>query len=148
MADLLSIKMTDRTIEITHPGTGENIGLRCTLCSINDDRMTKIKRRITDRRLHLESRGGRFKADEIEENKNDLLVNALISWEWYEQEEVKDEKGIVITEYRERPTFDGEVPSLNPRNVLAVITALPWIGSQLNDTLGETESFFENSKPN
>ena len=146
MTDISNIKMTDRMVEIVHPGTGEKLGIRVNIISIDDERMMKVKRGITDRRLYLEARGKTFKADEIEENKNNLLLAAIIGWEWYAQEAVKDDNGKVIIEARECPQFNGEIPEFNRRNVTAVITDLPWFANQINDAIGETDSFFRNSK--
>jgi hypothetical protein len=148
MTDISTIKTTDRVIDILHPGTGDKLGIRVCVVSIDDDRLTKAKRAITDRRLHLEARAKNFKAEELEENKNNLLLAAIIGWEWYAQDEVKDDNGKVITEARERPSFNGEVPEFNRRNVLAVISDLPWFATQINEAIGETDTFFSNSKSN
>lgn len=135
MADLSEIKTSDRTIEILHPATGEKLGVQVTLVSIDDDRLQKLKRQITDRRLHLEARGKTFKAEEIEENKNNLLFTATTGWTWG-----KDADG-------EQQTFHGEVPEHNRKNFTAVVTELPWFGDQINEAVGDTKAFFSNSKP-
>ncbi len=148
MTDIAGIKTTDRTIEIVHPGTGEKLGIRVSLVSIDDERLMKVKRSITDRRLYLEARGKTFKAEEIEENRINLLIAATIGWEWYEQPAILDENKKIIKEAVERPSFNGEVPEFNRRNVLAVINMLSWFGDQINEAIGETNSFFDNSKSN
>lgn len=148
MTDISNIKTGERAVEINHPGTGEKLGLRVNLVSIDDDRLVKIKRKITDKRLYLEARGKTFKAEEIEENRTDLLIAAITGWEWYKQEAVKDDKGKVIKDEVECPTFHGEVPDFNRRNVLAVISELGWFGDQVNAEIGEVSSFFTDSKSN
>lgn len=148
MTDIATIKTTDRTIEILHPATGEKLGIRCTIVSVDDERLTKVKRDITNRRLYLEQRGKTFKAEEIEENKSNLLFAATTDWQWYAQDAVLDDNGKVITEARDKPTFNGEAPDFNRKNFNAVIASLPWFGDQINEAVGETKAFFDNSKPN
>lgn len=136
MTDIATIKTTDRTIEILHPATREPIGIRVTLMSIDDERMTKIKRKITDRRLYLEQRGKTFKAEEIEENKTEILFGAMTGWDWY------------APEGGEQPTFHGKTPEFNRRDVSAVLTELTWFADQVNEAVGETQAFFTTFKPN
>lgn len=133
--DISEIKSQDRTIEITHPGTGENLGIRVTLMSIDDERLQKIKRSITDRRLHLEARGKTLRADEIEENKITIYATSITGWEWYALSE-----GIAPV------LFHGDIPEFNRRNVVAVLTELTWFADQINAELNETKAFFGRSK--
>jgi len=140
--DLSQIKTGDRTIEILHPATGEKLGVRVNLVSIDDERLTKAKRVITDRRLYLEARGKVFKAEEIEENKINLLFAAMTGWEWYAQQATDDTPAI------DAPTFHGEIPEFNRRNVNAVLYELAWFNDQVNEAIGETKAFFEPSKQN
>ncbi len=139
MTDLSTIKQTDRTIEIVHPVTAENIGLRITLVSLDDERMTKIRRSITDRRLHLEARGKSFKADEVEENADNVIFTATVDWEWYNPTGSEGDKG-----YREdaMPNFKGEQPEFNRKNFFALIDEISWIKTQINEALGDTRAFF------
>lgn len=131
MADISAIKSTERTIDILHPATGEPIGVRVTLVSIDDDRLTKIRRAITDQRMRLEQKGKPFKAEEIEENANNLLFAAIVDWEWYS-----------LTESGERTTFHDEIPDFNRRNFNAIIGELPWFKKQINEAVGEESAFF------
>lgn len=144
MADISAIKSTDRKVEINHPATGAPIGVRVKLVSIDDDRLKKIKRNITDRRLYLEQRGKSFKAEEIEENKNDLTFGAMLDWEWYNP---TGKEGDTDYDPDAMPDFHGAVPEFNRKNVIAVITELTWFGDQVNEAIGETKDFFDNSKP-
>lgn len=136
MADIGNITSSDRTIEILHPGTKEPLGITVTIMHIDDPRMKKLKRRITDERLRLEQRGKVFKAEEIEENKNNLLFSAMTGWDWG-----KDADG-------EQNTFRGEVPEFNRKNVVAVLDDKPWFADQVNEAVSDTEAFFTNSKRN
>jgi hypothetical protein len=135
--DLATLKPTTRTIEIKHPVTGHPLGVRVTVVSMDDDRLTKIKREIMDRRLYLEQRGKTFKAEDVEANTHRLLFTATLGWEWYNPTNSEDDDGM--------PTFNGEVPEFNERNFKAVIKTLPWFRDQINEELGETKAFFDNS---
>jgi hypothetical protein len=141
MTDLSTIKQTERTIDIVHPANGENIGLRITLVSLDDERMTKIRRSITDRRLHLEARGKALKADEVEENADNVIFTATIDWEWYNPTGKEGDKG-----YRAdaMPDFKGEQPEFTRRNFFALIGEISWIKNQINEALGDTRAFFAN----
>lgn len=146
MADLASIQTNDRTIEITHPGSGERIGVRVSLMHIDDERLAKIKRNITDRRLYLEARGKTFKAEEIEENKNNLLFGAMTGWEWYNPTGKPDDEGY---DAEAAPSFEGDdQPEFNRKTVTAVLTKLVWFSDQVNEAVGDTKAFFNPSKRN
>ena len=146
MAEITDIKTSDRKIEILHPGTGEKIGVRVGVVHIDDERMSKIKRRITDRRLHLEARGKVFKAEEIEENRTDLLFGAMTGWEWYNPTGDEGDEGYDASA---APSFEGsQQPDFTRKNVTAILTKLPWFGDQINEAVGDTKAFFANSKPN
>lgn len=140
MADIANIKPVARTIEIRHPATGRPIGIRVSLVSIDDERLTKVKRAITDKRLHLEARGKTFKAEEIEENRIKINMTAMTGWEWYNPTGKQGDEGY---DAEEQATFNGEVPDYKPSNVRAVLTELSWFGDQINEAIGETESFFK-----
>lgn len=140
--DIAAIVSTDRKVEIVHPATGERIGVRIKLVSIDDDRLTKVKRSIADRKIHLQARAKDFKAEELEENRHNLLFAAMLEWEWYSQDATNDTPAI------EQPTFNGEVPEFNRRNAIDVFNKLPWFADQVNEAVGETQAFFDNSKRN
>ena len=133
MSDLSEIQPVSRTIEILHPGNGRPIGVRVSLMSLDDERLSKIRRAITDKRLHLEARAKTFKAEEIEANRMAILTTAITGWEWYSPTGEKEDCA----------KFKGEVPDFNRTNVKEVLTDLSWFGDQINEALGETESFFE-----
>lgn len=136
MADIGNIASSERTIDILHPGTKEPLGITVSLMHIDDPRLKKLKRRITDERLRLEQRGKAFKAEDIEENKNNLLFSAMTDWHWG-----KDADG-------DQNTFRGEVPEFNRRNVVDVLDDKPWFAEQINEAVSDTEAFFTNSKRN
>ena len=146
MAELTTIQTDDRTIEITHPGTGERIGIRVGVMHIDDERMAKIKRMITDRRLYLEARGKTFKAEEIDENKNNILFNSMTFWEWYNPTGDEGDEGY---DADAMPSFEGEQhPEFTRKTVSAVLKKLSWFSDQVNESVGDTKAFFGNSNPN
>jgi hypothetical protein len=131
MADLSDVKPTERVIEILHPRDKSAVGIRWRLMSIDDDRMEAVKRRFTDRRIHLSQRGKSFSAVEIDENHITMIATASVGWEWY-QAEGSDS----VT------TFKGEVPDFNQANVKAVLKELKFVQNQLTRELDDTDAFF------
>lgn len=132
MTDLAEIKPVVRTIEIRHPGTSRPLGVRVNLASLDDERLAKVRRSIQDKRLYLEQRGKTFKSEEIEANRLTILTTAITGWEWYSP----------TGDATDMPQFKGEVPEFSRANVREVLTTLTWFGDQINEALGETESFF------
>jgi hypothetical protein len=112
--DLSQIKTTDRTIEALHPSTGEKVGIRITLISIDDERMTKVKRQITDERMRLEARGKHFKAEDLESNKVNILAAAMTGWNWYNPTGTEGDKDY---DPDGQTTWNGEVPEFNRRDL-------------------------------
>jgi hypothetical protein len=141
MTDLSQIKPTDRTIEILHPRTDEPIGIRVTLMSIDDERMIKAKRAITDKRLHLEQRAKSFKSTDLEDNKTSLLATAVIDWEWYNPTGNEDAKDF---DRNAMPEWNSSVPDFSRRNVQAILSdpGMSWFTDQINEAVGETKAFF------
>lgn len=143
--ELTSIKPMDRTIEIVSPeASAHNLGIRVTLLSIDDDRMEKIKRGITNNRLALEARGKHFKAEDIEENNRDLLFTAITGWEWYNPTG-NDAKAPGYNP-EAMPKYNGEVPEFNKKNVMNMLKSVPWFHAQINEAVADTKAFFTNSK--
>lgn len=124
--DLSELVPGERMIEIKHPKTGEDIGVRVGLVSYDDERMKKVKRHIRDRKLHLEARGKTFKAEEIDTNRITLLFNAMTGWEWY----------------GEKTNFRGTKPDFNLKSVTEVFTLLEWFMDQIDEAVGDEKAFF------
>lgn len=140
MADIAEIKTGSRSIEIVHPKTGANIGLRVSLVSIDDPRLTKLKRSIADRRLHLEARGKPFKAEEIEENQKNIMFAAIDDWEWYNPTGKTGDDGY---DADAMPDYKGEQPEFNRKNYNEITTEITWIRDQMSEAIGETRAFFD-----
>lgn len=141
--DLSTLKPTTRTIEIKHPATGHNLGIRVTICSMDDERLTKIKREITDRRLQLEQKGKSFKAEEVEANAHKLMFTAALGWEWYNPTGNEGDEGY---DPDATPHVGGETLDFNQKNFLRMVREYPWFKDQINEELGETKAFFDGSK--
>lgn len=126
--DIANLKPSERTIEITDPTTGENLGIRINMVSIDDDRLKAIKRKITDERLRLSQRNKSFTAEQVENNANRILWTAVTGWEWYGKD----------------VNFLGEVPEFSQRNFYAVLETLPWFRDQLNEEIEDRAAFLGN----
>lgn len=129
MADIAGIKSTDEIVDLLHPGTKEPIGLRITVMSVNDDRMKRIRDRIANDGLKREAKGRNWKADEIRDNRIELLVSATLEWEWY------------TPEGGEPGSFNGEQLEFNMKNARTVYE-LWWVRDQIEEKVGDTEAFF------
>lgn len=127
--DISEIKGSELVHRMVHPGNGEDLGIIVTLVSLDDDRVKKIRRRVTDRRLHLEARGKSFKAEELDENMNNVVFACMTGWTWEGE-----------------ATFHGKKPEFNFHTVNAVFNELPWFLTQLRDRLNEETDFYKASK--
>lgn len=130
--DLQELVPNDRIVEILHPATEEKIGVRVTLMSISDERLLKLKRKFQDEKLRLEARGKNFKAEDVEQNRNELAFSAMVGWEWGDGPDGKP------------VTFGGKKPEFTKANVIAVFDKLPWFREQLEAEIGDEKSFFTN----
>ena len=104
--DIAKLKPAERVIEIIHPVTGENVGIRVTLVSLVDERLKAVRRRFQNKKIELEKRGKTFKADDLEENAVELLLNAITGLDWYDAD------------------FNGEKSIFNEKNVKMVLEEL------------------------
>lgn len=135
MVDISERKPSERTIDIIDPATFEALGITVSIMALDDPRMKRIKRTLTDRRNSAAMKGKLTKAEEMEEEGNNLLFAAMTGWKWG-----KDSNG-------EQNTFHGEVPDFNPKNVKEVFEELPWFKRQVDEAVGDDRSFFNMSKP-
>lgn len=127
--DLSTLKPVERVIPITHPGTGEELGVNVTVISLQDSRTKSIKRQIQNEKLKLEQRGKTFKAEDVEENLHIITFSAMVGWEW---------KG--------DNTFNGGKPEFNKPTVLKVFKELPWFYEQIQNAIGDEQAFFTTSE--
>lgn len=125
--DISDLKPAERVVEILHPATGEELGVRISLLSLEDQKLKQLKRRLTDERIRLESKGKSFKAADLEENGNEILLASVTGWEWYSQ----------------NITFHGQKPEFNRKNFLEVIGELPWFKAQIEVAISDEQAFFQ-----
>lgn len=145
MADISNIKPVERPIEIKSPVNGAPLGIRVTVMSIEDERLKRIKREITDESLRLQSRNKHFKMADIEANENRILFAASLGWEWYNPTGAEGDEGY---DPDAMPDFHGEQPEFNQKNFMAVIKELSWFAGQLRNEIDEEKAFFNDSKSN
>ena len=126
MMDINTLVPTERLIEIKHPVTEKNLGIRVSVISLNDEKMKLIRRKFINKRLELEKRGKSFKADDIESNELDLLIACIVSWDWYGE-----------------ATFNGSKPEFNEINVRNVLTTFSWFKDQISEAVGDEKAFFQ-----
>lgn len=123
--DLSGLKPTERVIDIKHPGTDEDVGVKVTVLSLSDPKMKTIKRQIEARRLELARKNKTFKPAEIEDNEISLLFKAMTGWQWTGD-----------------ANFQGEKPAFNLKNVKAVFTELEWFKDQVSEEVSDEQAFF------
>lgn len=115
------------------------------LVSIDDEKLTKLRRAITDRKLAMEQRRKNFKAEDIEQNVIDICFTAMMGWEWYNPTGKPGDEGY---DADEMPDWRGSVPDFNRKNVVAILSdpGMIWFRDQINEAISETKDFFTNSK--
>lgn len=141
MANIATIKPIEQTVEIMHPQTEQPIGIRVRVMSIEDDRLKRIKRTITDERLKLDAKGKALKTEDVERNGEKLLFGATLGWEWYNP---TGDEGDAGYDPDAMPDFNGKVPDFTQIEFTNVIRELPWFAEQLREKIDETKSFFVN----
>jgi len=123
--DLSEIKPVERMIDIIHPSTGEEVGLKVTVVSIDDERLKRVKRKIQDESIRLQNKNKSFKAEDIEDNRLKLVFAAMTSWQWVGE-----------------ATFHGEKPEFNLKNVKELFKELPWVQEQIENEVSDQAAFF------
>lgn len=123
--DISTLIPNERVIEIKHPVTDANIGIKVTVVSLDDEKTKQTRRRVINKRIELEKKGKNFRADDIEENEFDLIFASMTGWEWYDAE------------------FHGEKPAFNEANVKKVLNELPWFKRQISEAIGDEKAFFQ-----
>lgn len=132
MNDISAINVVERIIEMKFPNDKErDLGVRVTLKSINDPSMRGLKRKITNKRLDLDAKGKHFKADDIEENRDEIVFATMTGWDWY---------GCKFIDGSNNPAF-------NRKNVMDLFEAKPWFRDQLDEALNDEAAFFAVSNP-
>ena len=130
MTDITNIKPEARKIEILHPGTGEEIGVTVEILSVGDPTLKNIKRRITDERIKLESKGKSYKSEDIEDNMDKITIGAIVGWDWHGDITLKGEKN----------------PEATPKNIKHIFEEAPWFRAQVIEAINDESAFFKTSK--
>lgn len=120
----------DRTVDIIGPD-GDSTGIKIVVCSINDERMKRLRRRIQDKRLSQDAKGRALKGDELNENRNEVAFAAIQSWDWGKDKDGKPN------------TFNGKPPELTRKNAFDVFEKLYWIRDQVEEAISDEKSFFK-----
>lgn len=141
MAEISNIVPSERKVEIVHPGTGEPLGIRVGIMSINDERLARQKRAFRDEANRLATKGKFMKAEQEETNSHLLLFAATTGWDWYNPTGKEGDEGY---DPDAMPTFHGEVPDYNQKNVVALSKEKPWFAAQLTTEIDEEKAFFTN----
>lgn len=140
--DLSNLKPGERMIEILHPATKEPIGIRVSLVHIHDESLKKLKRQFQDERYRLESRGKHFKAENVENNLNELNFAAMKAWEWYNP--TGSEKDKNFDPDKQANWKGNKSPEFSKKNVFEIFDTLPWFRDQIASEMGDDEAFFQN----
>lgn len=122
--DIGKLVATGKTYEIKHPKTGEELGIRVMLVSLEDESMKKVRRAISDRASKLQLRGKILPATDQEKNWISLLFAAVRGWEWYGDVD-----------------FDGEKPAFTRENFERICEQLPWFRDQIDSEISEIANF-------
>lgn len=144
MGDISNLTTGERTLEILHPGTHAPLGIRIKLLHVDDEKLERLKRAVTDESQRLASKGKFFKADDLHNNTERLMCTAITGWEWYNPTGGPSDK-----EYDPdaMPDFEGNTsPECNAKMINAITRKLPWFKDQVQEAIGDLEGFFVNSK--
>lgn len=121
--DLSTIETRERRVSLTHPATGEPLGLHVTLRPTDHEEVEKVRRRNLNKRLA--SRNSRITAEQAEAQAKDVLIAAVADWEW-----------------DEGASFNGEQLECTEENVRKVLSVKP-IRDQIDQELGDEAAFFQ-----
>jgi hypothetical protein len=145
MTDIAAIQPQERTIEIMHPVTELPLGLRVTMIGVDDPRLSTMRRSITDNQLRAQAKGKAPKFEEMNDDMVNMLSRAVIKFEWYNPTGAPGDDGYDADAL---PSYNGEQPDCNPKNVRGMLEMLPWFKDQVREAFDEKKAFFNNSKSN
>lgn len=124
--ELGSIQSSLRLVEIKHPKTNENIGLRVAI----QPSWAEDVRRVThdnSSQLIVANREGRDQTFEEREAASMRFFAAIIvGWDWYDA------------------TLDGEKPELSLKAIETLFKRFPWIRIQVDNEAAKDKDFFSN----
>ena len=123
--DFAELTPKERLVDILDPVKQEPTGIVVSLVSFDDPKLNSIKRKITDDRLRLESRGKTVNAADIENNEYAMIFAAMTGWSWNGDAQ-----------------FNKTKPEFNLKNVTEVLERLPWMKRQISSAIAEVDAFF------
>lgn len=128
MTDLSTIKAEDRSVNLLHPKTGDELGLVFHLRSPYDDEVQRVKREWQNHRLAPKRRNKAITVEELEAFQDKLIIAAVKGWTW-EDEEL---------------SLNSERPESSPHVLKSWLkdNSLKWIREFLVDETEDLASFF------
>lgn len=130
------IKPGTHTVEIINPRTSLPLGVRVVLVSLEDESMRRLKRAQQQKAMDRESKGKTLKVDDLHHDLDNMIFQAMKSWEWYDPTPESKEDTV--------PTWKGEPsPDMNLKTVREIFTVLPWFKGDVSEGLSDTENFFK-----
>lgn len=109
-------------VDILHPKTGEELGIKIRVAGPDSERQKKARNAITNARL-LRSRNKRMTAPEMEADSIKLTAASIISWDGVEE--------------------NGQAVDLTSETAEAILKRYPFIYEQLSATIGDRSDFIK-----
>lgn len=122
MTDLSTIVAAERSINITHPATGEPVGLTITLLPDSHPQVKAAERKALNERLNDRNKPT---AEKLEAQRTASVVARVDGWEWSND-----------------LNFHGEQPEFSTAKLREVLAELPWVRDQIEQELGNRSEFF------
>jgi hypothetical protein len=124
--DLNTIKTIDRDVNLTHPKTGEELGLVFHLRAPDSDEVKDINRTWQNKRLQPKNRNKAITSEELENVTNNRIKAAVKGWTWTD----KDLK------------LNKEQPKYSKQELHKMLKDFPWIREFLSDECEDVTAFF------
>lgn len=120
--DIGEIKPIEQVIDVLHPKTGQETGLKLTICSAEDERVKSVQREQLDKRM---KGGKRRTVSQMESDNLDLLASSVVDLEWTGD-----------------ANLHGEKPK-HSKQVVKELLSQDWLRRQVDDAAGKTEDFYQ-----
>lgn len=125
MNDLASVQSHTKRLDILHPGTGEEIGLRVELLPPDDPKIKAAIRRLADMRRHKAQRNQIASAADDERASFEVCRVAVVGWEWT----------------KEDASWNGDQPAFSA-TVLSEMLERDWFRLQVDREMAVDQGFF------
>ena len=125
--DISTIKAREITVEITHPGTGEGLGLIFKQVPRSDPRVKIVDQRLRDMMLQQRARNKIMTAVQLDQNAVRLICASVTGWDW---------AGAKF-DYKGNKEF-------SEQSLIEFFDENPWARDQLDESLGDDARFFRN----